>query len=263
MSKNALSSSLKYLIVGLLLTNINCSMAWGTNGHKAIAYIAQDALTVKSKENINKLLSQENAKSLADISMWADQHREEHPELPDHMVRIPLDALLYDERRDCPVSKQTCVVRGLEQQIQILKDRSVSEEDRLQALKMVVHLFGDIHQPLHASAKTGVPAVLYGQNLTMHAIWDSQSVGQFGMTPRPFSKQLETDLPNVVQGTPEDWVNEGHQIALQYFKPLLDKTPKGQPIVISDDYLQSIFPVVQLRLQQAGIRLGRVLNSIF
>lgn len=238
-------------------------MAWGGLGHKVVAYIAQDSLTNRAKNQINELLALENHKNIVDISTWADKHREDFPEFPFHTVRIPLDASVYNTQRDCLSASRLCVVIGLEQKINLLNDKKSSPQERLQALKLVVHFLGDIHQPLHASAKTGVPAVLYGQNLTMHAIWDSQSVDQFGMTPRPLSKQLEINLPNVVQGTPEDWANEGHQIALGYFKPLLDNTPKGQPIKLQDDYLRSIAPVVRLRLQEAGVRLGRILNSIF
>lgn len=249
------------LVFALLFSH--SSYAWGVFGHRVVAYIAEDSLTLDAKNNISKLLALENTMTLARVAMWADKHRAEHPELPDHMVRIPLNKAIYNEGRDCPAEKQTCVVRGLKQQIQILKDHSFSDEERLQALKLVVHFLGDIHQPLHASEKTGTPAVLNGQNLTMHGIWDTQSVGQFGLNPKPLSKKLEEDFPNVLQGTPEDWVNEGHEIALKYFKPLLDKKEKGQPIILPDDYLQTIAPIIELRLQQAGVRLGRVLNEIF
>lgn len=239
------------------------AVAWGSIGHKTIAYIAQDELTPQAKKQVMELLALENKKNMADVAMWADKYRKQYPELPDHMVRIPLDKNAYDAQRDCPPSQKLCVVQGVEQQLALLREKKLPPSKRLQALKMVVHFFGDIHQPLHTSAKTGVSAILNGQHLTMHHIWDTESVAQFGLEPRQLANQLETNLPNVAQETPEIWVNEGHEIARRYFKPLLDRMPKGRPIILPDDYLQTIAPVVQLRLQQAGIRLGRALNEIF
>jgi len=239
-----------------------CAMAWGTVGHKTIAYIAQDSLTPMAKMRLLELLSQEGVKSLTDVVMWPDQHRKEYPELPGHMVRIPLNRDSYDAKRDCR-SKKLCVVEGLKQQIDLLSNKHLSAAERLQALKLVAHLVGDIHQPLHASTNTGTAAVMNGKKLTMHGLWDTQSVMQFRLTSRKLARQLKTNLPEVQQGTPEIWANEGHEIAMRYFKPLLDNKIKGEPIAVPDDYLQTIAPVVRLRLQQGGVRLGKILNAIF
>ncbi|MDR2297355.1 MAG: S1/P1 nuclease [Comamonas sp.] len=252
------------LFLALMLTLLKGALAWGTIGHQVIANIAQDNLQPRAKIHVMELLSLENRKNLAEISIWADQHREEYPNMPDHMVRIPLDQIKYNEDRDCSVlMRKICVVKGIEQQVNLLRNENLVPLERLLALKMVVHLIGDIHQPLHASAKTGVPAILNNENYTMHGIWDTQSVTQFGLSASALSKKLEGNLPVVNQGKPEDWANESHAIALRHLKPFIDQTPKNTAIILPDNYLEIIAPEVELRLQQAGVRLGRILNNIF
>lgn len=260
--KNNWNIIARIFLAFILGTTSICAMAWGTVGHKTIAYIAQDSLTPTAKKHVLELLSQEGAKVLTDVAMWPDQHRKEYPALPGHMVRIPLSRNSYDVQRDCR-SKKLCVVEGLKQQIDLLSNRELPPAEHLQALKLVAHLVGDIHQPLHASTNTGTVAVMNGKKLTMHGLWDTQSVMQFRLTSRKLARQLEKNLPEVQQGTPEVWANESHEIAVRYFKPLLDNKLKGEPIAVPDDYLQTIAPVVKLRLQQGGVRLGRILNTIF
>lgn len=252
---------LKYLLAFLLITISNVSMAWGTIGHKTIAYIAQDNLTEKAKKNILDLLALENRKNLVEIALWADKNR--RPDLPYHTVRIPLSQKSYDEQRDCFTRKRICIVKGLQEQISILEEPLYPPSRRLEALKLVVHFLGDIHQPLHASNLTGTVAILSGERLTMHKLWDTKIVNRFGMNYRKLAKYLEIDMPDISQGTPIDWANESHEIAIQYFKPLLNENSSEKPIALSEDYMETIEPVVRLRLQKAGIRLGRLLNSIF
>lgn len=257
---------IKLFLITPIIVGAEATMAWGSTGHRTIAYIAQDMLSAQAKKQVNELLVLEGAESLADISVWADKIRKERRDLPSHTVQIPLNEKDYDSQRDCEKRKKTCVVKGIEEQIDLLSERELAPEKRLEALKLVVHLIGDIHQPLHASSQTMIPAIYKGKPYKihgMHGIWDTESVMQFNMKPRQLATALEKEIPEIEQGTPEQWANESHALAIQYYKPLVDKNTRGQPIVVSDEYLRSIGPVVRLRLQQSGVRLGRLLNSIF
>ena len=49
--------------------------AWGPQGHQVIALLAEQQLTPKSKEHVQKLLALEPGETLASISAWADEHR--------------------------------------------------------------------------------------------------------------------------------------------------------------------------------------------
>jgi hypothetical protein len=62
--------------------------AWGTLGHHVIARLTEKHLTPKAKAAVAALL--EPNESMADASLWADDHRRESPEIaPCHYEGVP------------------------------------------------------------------------------------------------------------------------------------------------------------------------------
>ncbi len=65
----------------------NAAHAWGRIGHRVISRFAEQRLTEKTKSEINRLL--EPRESLADASLWADEHRRQLPKTaPWHYVDV-------------------------------------------------------------------------------------------------------------------------------------------------------------------------------
>ncbi len=120
--------------------------AWGPQGHEVVATLAQARLTTRAQAEIDKLLALESGATLASISNWADEQRSPLTAAW-HYVNFPKNTCTYDPARDCPDG--SCVVGAINRQLAILGSAAPPEE-RLMALKYVVHLVGDIHQPLHA-----------------------------------------------------------------------------------------------------------------
>src|SRR5579875_534686 len=102
--------------------------AWGFEGHRIVAEIAEQYLSPKAANEVHKLLAIENNSSLADISTWADEIRPQCPETaPSHCVDIPIHVPVgtppaYDAARDCP--RGDCVVAKIEQFATQLADTS-------------------------------------------------------------------------------------------------------------------------------------------
>ena len=94
------------------------------------------------------------AKSAADflacVATWADAVRKPAYQVtkPFHFVNIPIEAQGFDAARDCPKEKG-CVVSALDRYQATLADRTRPRSDRAEALKFIIHLVGDLHQPLH------------------------------------------------------------------------------------------------------------------
>ncbi len=93
-----------------------------------------------------------------------------------HYVNIAEDNCHYEAPKHC--KNGNCIVEALKAQSAILGDRSLTDGERLQALKFVVHLVGDIHQPMHAGYahdKGGNDFQLqFGNRGTnLHSLWDS------------------------------------------------------------------------------------------
>jgi hypothetical protein len=111
---------------------------------------------------------------MASLSTWADEPKN-RATASWHYVNFPKGTCVYEAERDCPEGQ--CAVEAIDRQRAVLGS-SAPDEKRLEALKYVVHLVGDLHQPLHAGYaedKGGnqyqLQAFMQGSNL--HALWDS------------------------------------------------------------------------------------------
>jgi hypothetical protein len=153
-----------------------CSaMAWGTEGHRIVAAIAENLLEASAKARVDALLATEPGATLSSISTWADETRDRSTAAW-HYVNMPRGSVcIYDRTRDCPDGR--CVVEALNTQISRLN--ATSQAEQLEALKYVVHLVADVHQPLHAGFADDRGGNTYqlqafGRGTNLHAVWDSQ-----------------------------------------------------------------------------------------
>ncbi len=178
-------------------------LAWGDEGHEVVALIAQSHLDPAAREKVKALLTADTdtltAHSIGAAATWADRYRDldrngaRQATREWHFVDIELDAPDLD--RACfghpPTPAGTlasngpakdCVVDKIEAFTAELANPATDPAERIVALKFVLHLVGDLHQPLHAAdnhdrggndkraSATGVPAG------TLHHFWDSESV---------------------------------------------------------------------------------------
>jgi hypothetical protein len=131
----------------LLLALAPNAFAWNGEAHQLVAYIAEERLSDKAKSGVAELLGDAQL-SDAEVASWADQIRRDRRETaPWHYVNIPIDADGYDPKRDANGGDN--IIDALERQSKVLADKRAPKEERIEALKFVVHLIGDIHQPLH------------------------------------------------------------------------------------------------------------------
>lgn len=241
--------------------------AWGSEGHRIVAEIAEQHLTADTARQVRDLLAIENATTLADVASWADQVRPQRPETaPWHFVDIPISASAYDPSRDC--AGGNCVVAKIQQFVATLRDTSRPPMERLDALKFLVHFVGDVHQPLHASDNNDrggneVRLVFEGRRTNLHAVWDSGILAPVvNGDERSYALRLDREItPGAFSawqnGSPADWANESHAVAVQV---IYGKLPHD-PGVLPDSYKTDALPVVDGQLERAGVRLAWVLNS--
>lgn len=254
---------IKLIAFTFLSIHASCVLAWGIEGHKTVALIAESRLSAVAQSEIRQLLALEGASSLADVSSWADQIKGTESGLISHAVRIPFDATAYDPKRDCG-RKGKCVVYGIERYVAILGQKDTPAADRLEALKFVVHYVGDIHQPLHAIKETGGVKVQLGKReYTLHKVWDTISVRSLKMPPAELAPYLLAGNPTVLQRTPEEWAMESHEIARTYiYGGDLRRADSTLKMALPKRYLKDISPEVKTRLTDAGLRLGTLLNQV-
>jgi hypothetical protein len=241
-----------------------------------VADLAQSRLTPAARANLQLLLGND---SLASISTWADQVRKERDEsFGWHFVDIPKDAAGFSQPRDCfrPQDKHkdaatdhhNCVVDRIEMFQNVLADDSASRENRLEALKWIVHFVADLHQPLHAveEARGGndIKLPVFGSpkcgdyDCNLHWTWDSLLLEHAGLSEEDYLRRLneliaQKHLEKQAGGTAVDWANESHRQARHLLEPA--------PAIIDEAYYQANIELVNEKLALAGVRLAALLNE--
>ena len=250
-------------------------VGWGPEGHEIVAKLAQSRLSNDARAGIRSLIGNE---SLASIANWADEVRPERDESYGwHFVDIPKDAPGFSEH-DCftPASRHkgaatdhhNCVVDRIEIFERVLADRNAPREERVEALKFLVHFVGDVHQPFHALGEAAggnwVKVSEFGSTecgrypCNLHDVWDSGLIQHTGMNVDEYAAHLNNLIAEehlIETGTPEDWANQSHRLALVAW---VDNG--GQ---IDQDYYRQQIKIVDKQLALAGLRLAAVLNKEF
>lgn len=253
----------RVLLLLFAYTLAGSAWGWGGEGHEIVARIAESELSESAKHRVDQILALEGSTSLAQIASWADEEKAQNRSTYSHAVRIPFDADHYDEKRDCSRRGQ-CNIVGIFAAERILASRDAAPMAQLIALKFLVHLVGDVHQPLHAIKQTGgFPVKFRNREFKMHKVWDTIGIRALYKSPEMLAVELERNATDVPQLDPASWAMESHNIARnfiyhgnQYYAE--SKTLQQLP----DDYLKTISPVIKGRLTAAGIRLGNLLNTL-
>ncbi|MEP6911221.1 MAG: S1/P1 nuclease [bacterium] len=300
-SKNSFkpSSYILLTIVIVVLLPVQ-TVAWGNKGHQVIARIAMTRLSPSAREAIAQLLGEQNQQSqkadtgpgatLESVSTWADQIKSQRPETKSwHFVAIPLSGSRYSRLKDCGKA-ETCIIDAIGQQITILKDNNRDSTERAEALKFLVHLIGDLHQPFHVTTNTNPQdqagylvrvTSLSGRSTRLLEVWDNdlveydlrqyKSVADYAAQIIKKDSGVSTNKSKQgsfisTQGSVTDWALEAHSLAWgAYYHTngefmVADQNRSWQ---LDQRYYDRNVPVVEGQLVRAGVRLAKILNDIF
>jgi S1/P1 Nuclease len=284
------------ILLGIALTSPHPARAWGDEGHKVIALIAEHYLDPAARAKVAGLLAADadtlTDHEIASEATWADKYRDSDRSTTKirydatwrwHFVDIELTQ--PDLAAACfghpplppgvPASKgppQACVVDKINQFAAELSDRAISASEQLLALKFLLHFVGDLHQPLHAADNHdagGNKKLVAGEGLrpsNLHHYWDVEFVERLGTDPRQVAGSLigqisEEQRQAWSSGTPADWAMEAFALARRDAYGLL--TPPGDHGTYSlpPAYGEQAEQDVALQLSRAGVRLAFVLNQ--
>jgi hypothetical protein len=270
------------------LTGAPAASAWGPQGHRTSAAIADELLSPQARAAVRVLLADDRDKfgrpshrtSLEAVSTWADEIRGTPAAQPRwHYVNIPVCGRA-SKAHDCPGGE--CNTEQLPRLIGIVGDLRASLQDRNVALKWVVHLVADLHQPLHAAdnddaggnrVAVALEGVRTRGRTELHGVWDNELVqltlGTRGhQRPPPNLAELAQAAQGLLrskgQATPEVWAEESNTLArtVAYHFPGFHCDARPAQIVVLDlEYQRAAEQVIHERLLLAGARLAGVLNQ--
>jgi S1/P1 Nuclease len=273
-------------ILTAALASFPCAaLAWGNEGHEIIAVIARDELTPQARAWVDHLLAEDTGPDMLSQATWADAWvAAGHEETAQwHFVDIELDspdlaaACHALPKTPAPASAgpaEDCIVDKLNAFEEELADPSTSEPERILALKYVLNLVGDIHQPLNAADNHDrrgecVTVSLAGhRRLTLHAYWESAVLAPLGPDPVAAAHVLEAHITRAqkaswAKGSAGDWAEESYGLA-RSVAYTIGSPPgcgaKAAPIALRPTYQTRAEAVARIRLEKAGVRLAAVLN---
>lgn len=252
------------LISSVLILLCAQSWAWGREGHRIIAAVAENHLDETTRVVIQSLIGNNH---LYSIAPWADDIRKERRETGSwHYVNIPLGST-YDSSRDC-ASPKSCIVAKIDDFVKVLTDKKATREERADALKFLVHFVGDAHQPMHAVGEeaggNGAHVTFLGSTrcgpyqCSLHGIWDTSMILRSGKKQEMYVQHEEElikqdKLEKQDVGTTAQWANEAVHLA--------NAAWVSDGATLDERYYETQIKVVDRQMAVAGLRLAKLLNE--
>jgi len=243
--------------------------AWGQNGHRIVGEIASKHITDTTKLALVPLL---DGDSLAQVATWADEMRSAPENFWQkkssrwHYINFKEGDAKPHYDSDAHHNKETVsdILEGMEYSISVLQNQKASLAEKQFALRFLVHLVGDSHQPFHAGrgedrGGNNISVTFFGQDTNLHSLWDTKLIENENLSYTEFAQFINTTnqalITDYLASSPSDWLIESNNIASSLYKE--------NETNVSYSYIYKNLPIVKTRLQQGGIRLAGLLNNLF
>lgn len=253
---------MRFLLLSLLFLAPSSIMAWGKKGHDVICYIAENHLTDSALARVTEVL---DGRSMVYYSNWMDSasHTSEYADTREwHYFNVDRRESIATQKR----SKNGDLLSAVEGLVAELTVGDLSDEQENIALKMLIHLVGDMHQPMHLGRESDeggntIPVVYFVESASLHAIWDYHLVeGVHSWSYTEWQQQIDRGLVDeamVTSGSYGEWLDATHQITKEIYRD----TPAETRIFY--EYSDKYSPIVEQQLLYAGLRLAHILNGIY
>jgi hypothetical protein len=271
--------------------------AWGEEGHAVIGSIAERLLEPRVRERVLAILATDGSGLTADTGIaaeanWADRFRDSdrtttrvHYRATRAWHFVDLELADADLARGCPAPAPLapatpasagpagdCIVDKIVQFRHELADPHTAAPERLLALQFLLHLVGDLHQPLHAcddhdqGGNAKWVETPDGPRVKLHALWDTEWVRRLDPDAARLAAALLLELSPVERlrlggGSPASWALETFSIARVHVYGRLPPPRADGSYALTADDVSDATTVVRGQLERAGVRLAELLNA--
>jgi len=258
----------------VVLTLASPAAAWGPVGHRVSAEIAERNISGKVRAEIEGILGRE---TLADAATWPDDERSNPDPFwqteasPWHFVTLP-DGKHAAELAHPPEGD---AATALDHFAAVLRDRNAIREDRQKALRFIVHIVADLHQPFHAGNGTDrggnwFNVLWFDEPQNLHWVWDEGLILKRQLSYSEYADRLERQMtPEKVIGwwnsDPAVWIDESTALRSRAYPPRggeLGEGTRESPVSLSWQYAWQWTPAMEQRLEQSGVRLAAYLDKV-
>jgi hypothetical protein len=272
----------KLTLVFSFLATVN-AFAWGPTGHRVVGEISERFLDSKVRIRVYEILGNQ---SMSRVSNWSDEIRSE-PNTYSYTFPWHYTDWKDEDHDHSEAESSGKLLTAIHQQLAILSNPNSSHSEKSFALKFVIHLVGDLHQPLHVGngldqGGNKCRIIFHGRPMNLHALWDEGMI--------EFTKLSYTELSDHVsqgknplqratwrEGTVLDWALESKNLrskiypaevkpsvapmsVKQYCRSDITVATEDMPM-LAFEYSYKFMPIIEERLYQAGLRLAVLLNK--
>jgi hypothetical protein len=249
---------MKLIIFFLLNLYSFHAFSWGMIGHRVVGEIASRHLTKSASKEVKNLLGNE---SLAMSSNWPDFIRSDkswNKSHPWHYVNVE-DGQTYETATKNPNGD---VVEAIERMKKTLADKKLKKEERVEALKFLVHFVGDLHQPLHSGKAEDhggnkISVRWFDRESNLHRVWDEDLIKMQELSYTEYTQVLDhVSKQDIQKWQSEDisvWIKENMDL-----RPLVYDIGEGK---LGYEYNFKTLSTLNSRLQKGGIRLAGIINQ--
>ncbi|WP_443937039.1 S1/P1 nuclease [Pedobacter sp. MW01-1-1] len=240
--------------------------AWGMLGHRIVGEIADSYLKTSTRKAIVSILGSE---SLAMSANWGDfiksdtaynyMYNWHFVNLPEGLSKDGITAYLSTEKAPNLYNK----ILDLSA---ILKKTSSTASQKKLALRMLVHMIGDLHQPMHVARKEDlggnrVSVLWFNEKSNLHRVWDEQLIEYQQLSYTEYTKAINHPSPiQLTNWQKTDLKSAIYESYLICNKIYADTKPDSK---LSYRYNFDWVETVNQQLLKGGIRLAKILNDIY
>ena len=238
------------------------ALGWGLNGHRVVGQLAEWHLNKKAKRKIDAILGHQ---TLPMVGNWMDEIKSD----PRYNHTHTWHYLTVEDGKGYDPTIQEKGGNAYERLLKIisaLKTDQLSEEDERENLKMLVHLVGDLHQPLHVGrgddrGGNDIKLYYFNRQTNLHRLWDADMIEGKNLSFTEMANYLNTraskeTVSKLQAAAPSVWLKEAQDL-----RPMVYDLPANNRISYAYGY--KYFYIVEDRLFAAGIRLAGILNDIY
>lgn len=276
---------MKKLIFTLSFLSSFNALAWGPTGHRVVGEVAQKFLNVNTIVRVNNILK---GQSLAKVSTWPDEIKSE-PQTYRYTFNWHYTTWLpesHDHNEHTETESTGFLLKSISDQLVVLSDPMASDDKKAFAIKFLVHLVGDVHQPLHVGTSNDMggnncKVQFHGRMTNLHALWDEGMIEASKLSYTELTAFIMQGLTpekviQVKRGTVLNWAEESKKLGPTVYPSEVSSQTENKILTfnycqkdapqelipkLSFEYSYRFMPVVELRLLEAGIRLAELLNK--
>ena len=255
------------VFITLIAVSFSSFAWWGQTGHRVVGEIADGYLSSKAKKAIAEILGTE---SIAISSNWADFIKSDSTYnylSPWHYINVKQGLSQAEFNTFLQNDTITDAYTQLNFLIAELKNKQLAVEKKQMYLRLLIHIVGDIHQPLHVGrledlGGNRIRVLWFGDSTNLHSVWDEKLIGSQNLSYTEYAKAINhaTKVQRQQwQAQPmKEWFFESYQLAGKIYSGITQPHQR-----LSFRYNFDYIEMLNGQLLKGGIRLAGLLNSIF